>query len=107
MLIESKIKNGYDSMFYVPQTYFKSAHLLNKMALVQSQCSRTVVVLKTVIKNLTLQIFISRICPFYGYLLINDSTFDTRNMFYMQQPKDWHVCTDPIIFGICNGIIPP
>ena len=42
MLIESKIKNGYDSMFYVPQTYFKSAHLLNKMAIVQFQCSRTV-----------------------------------------------------------------
>ena len=43
MLIESKIKIGYDSMFNVPQAYFKSAHLLNKMALVQFQCSRTVV----------------------------------------------------------------
>ena len=42
MLIESKIKNGHDSMFNVPQAYFKSAHLLNKMALVQFQCSRTV-----------------------------------------------------------------
>ena len=42
MLIESKIKIGYDSMFNVPQAYFKSAHLLNKMALVQFQCSRTV-----------------------------------------------------------------
>ena len=28
MLIENKIKIGYDSMFNVPQAYFKSAHLL-------------------------------------------------------------------------------
>ena len=42
MLIESKIKIGYDSMFNVPQAYFKSAHLLNKMALVQSQRNSTV-----------------------------------------------------------------
>ena len=42
MLIESKIKIGYDSMFNVPHAYFKSAPLLNKMALVQFQCSRTV-----------------------------------------------------------------
>ena len=42
MLIESKVKIGHDSMFNVPQANFKSAHLLNKMALVQSQCSRTV-----------------------------------------------------------------
>ena len=53
MLIESKIKIGYDSMFDVTQAYFKSAHLLNKanfksapllnrMAPVQFQCSRTV-----------------------------------------------------------------
>ena len=42
MLIESKIKIGHDSMFNVPQANIKSAHLLNKMALVQFQCSRTV-----------------------------------------------------------------
>ena len=42
MLIESKIKIGHDSMFNIPQTNFKSAHLLNKMALVQFQCSSTV-----------------------------------------------------------------
>ena len=42
MLIESKIKIGHDSMFNIPQTNFKSAHLRNKVALVQFQCSRTV-----------------------------------------------------------------
>ena len=42
MLIESKIKIGHDSMFNIPQTNFKSAHLLNEMALVQSQSGRTV-----------------------------------------------------------------
>ena len=42
MLIENKIEIGHDSMFNIPQANFKSAHLLNKMALVQSQCSRTV-----------------------------------------------------------------
>ena len=42
MLIEGKIKIGHDSMFNIPQTNSKSAHSLNKMALVQFQCSRTV-----------------------------------------------------------------
>ena len=42
MLIEIKIKIGHDSMFNIPQTNFKSAHLLNKIVLVQFQCSRTV-----------------------------------------------------------------
>ena len=42
MLIESKIKIGHDSMFNIPQTNFKSAHLLNKIALVQFQRNRTV-----------------------------------------------------------------
>ena len=42
MLIESKIKIGHDSMFNIRQTDFKIAHLLNKMALVQSQSGRTV-----------------------------------------------------------------
>ena len=45
MLIESKIKIGYDSMFNVPQANIKSAHLLNKMALVQFQCSGTVLIM--------------------------------------------------------------
>ena len=42
MLIESKIEIRHDSMFNIPQANFKSAHLLNKMALVQSQSGRTV-----------------------------------------------------------------
>ena len=67
MLIESKIKIGYDSMFNVPQTYFKSAHLLNKMALVQFQCSRTVSI-KTIIKSMIM--IISLICQL-GDLLIS------------------------------------
>ena len=37
MMIESKIKIGHDSIFNVFQASFKSAHLLDKMALVQSQ----------------------------------------------------------------------
>ena len=43
MLIESKVKVSHDSMFNIPQANFKSAHLLNKMALVQSQSGRTVI----------------------------------------------------------------
>ena len=43
MVIESKIKIRHDSMFNIPQTNFKSAHLLNKMALVQFQRNSTVV----------------------------------------------------------------
>ena len=42
MLIEIKIKIGHDSMFNIPQTKFKSAYLLKKIAFVQFQCSRTV-----------------------------------------------------------------
>ena len=42
MLIENKIKIGHDNMFDIPQTNFKSAHLLNEMALVKSQSGRTV-----------------------------------------------------------------
>ena len=48
MLIESKIKIGQDSMFDIRQAKdhgqanFKSAHLLNKIALVQFQRYRTV-----------------------------------------------------------------
>ena len=42
MLIESKIKIGHDNTFDICQSNFKSAHLLHRMALVQSQCSRTV-----------------------------------------------------------------
>ena len=42
MLIESKIKIVHDSMFNINQANFKSTHLLNKMALVQFQCSRNV-----------------------------------------------------------------
>ena len=42
MLIESKIEIRHDSMFNIPQANFKSAHLLNRMAPVQFQCSRTV-----------------------------------------------------------------
>ena len=41
MLIEIKIEIGHDSMFNVGQANFKSAHLLNKMALVQSQRNST------------------------------------------------------------------
>ena len=44
MLIESKIEIRYDSMLNFPQANFKSAHLLNKMALVQSQSGRTVAI---------------------------------------------------------------
>ena len=43
MLIESKIEIRHDSMFNIPQANFKSFHLLNKMALVQSQSDRTVI----------------------------------------------------------------
>ena len=42
MLIERKIERRHDNMFNIHQAKFKSAHLLNKMALVQSQYSRTV-----------------------------------------------------------------
>ena len=42
MLIESKIERRRDSMFNIPQANYKSAHLHNKMALVQSQSSRNV-----------------------------------------------------------------
>ena len=42
MLIESKIKIGPDSMFNIHQANFKSAHLLDKIALVQFQRNRTV-----------------------------------------------------------------
>ena len=42
MLIESQIKIGHDSMFNICQTNFKSAHLLNKMALIQFQSNSTV-----------------------------------------------------------------
>ena len=48
MLIESKIKIGHDSMFNIHQTNFKSAHLLNKMALVQFQRNSTAYVLRLV-----------------------------------------------------------
>ena len=44
MLIESKIKVGHDSMFNIRQINFKTAHLLNKMALVQYQRNSTVYV---------------------------------------------------------------
>ena len=44
MLIESKIEIRYDTMFNIPPTNFKSANLLNKMALVQSQSGRTVAI---------------------------------------------------------------
>ena len=43
MLIESKIKIGHGSMFNIHQANFKSAHLLNKMALIQFQSNRTVI----------------------------------------------------------------
>ena len=43
MLIEIKIKIGHKSIFNIPQANFKSAHLLNKIALVQSQSDRTVI----------------------------------------------------------------
>ena len=42
MLIESKIKIGPDSIFDIHQANFKSAHLLNKIDLVQFQRNRTV-----------------------------------------------------------------
>ena len=42
MLIESKIKIGPDSMFNIHQANFKSAHLLDKMILLQSQSGKTV-----------------------------------------------------------------
>ena len=42
MLIESKIKIGYDIMLKSGQANFISAHLPNKMALVQFQTNRTV-----------------------------------------------------------------
>ena len=42
MLIESEIKIRHDNMFDIPQANFKSAHLLNEMALVQSQRNRIV-----------------------------------------------------------------
>ena len=45
MLTESIIKIGYDSMFNLHQANFKSAHLLKKMVLVQSQSGRTVAIL--------------------------------------------------------------
>ena len=41
MLIESKIKIGPKSMFNIHQANFKSAHLLDKIALVQFQRNRT------------------------------------------------------------------
>ena len=44
MLIESKIEIGHNSMFNICQASFKSAHLLNKMALIQSQRNSTVIV---------------------------------------------------------------
>ena len=57
MLIESKIKIGHDSMFNIHQTNFKSAHLLNKMALVQFQSNRTVAILSLFTdKNLSLHV---------------------------------------------------
>ena len=43
MLIESKIKIGQGIMFNIRQTNFKSAHLLNEMALVQFQRKSTVI----------------------------------------------------------------
>ena len=42
MLIESKIKIGPDSMLDIHQANIKSAHLLNKIVLVQFQRNRTV-----------------------------------------------------------------
>ena len=42
MLIESKIKIGHNSMFNIPEANVKSAHLLIKVALGQSQSRRTV-----------------------------------------------------------------
>ena len=42
MLIEIKLKIGHNSIFNISQANFKSSHLLNKMALVQSQSGRTV-----------------------------------------------------------------
>ena len=41
---KSLTTNGivHDSMFSIPQTNFKSAHLLNEMALIQFQSNRTV-----------------------------------------------------------------
>ena len=42
MLIESQIKIGPNSTFSIHQTNFKSAHSLNKIALVQFQRNRTV-----------------------------------------------------------------
>ena len=56
MLIESKIKIGHDSMFNIRQANFKSARLLNKMALVQSQRNRTVYIFLFVLLDATLQI---------------------------------------------------
>ena len=42
MLIESKINIGQDSMFDIYQANFNSAHVLDKMAVVQSQRNRCV-----------------------------------------------------------------
>ena len=42
MLIESKIKIGPDSMLNIHQANFKSAHLLDRIALVQFQRNRSV-----------------------------------------------------------------
>ena len=42
MLIENKIKIGHDSILKICQASFKSAHLPNKMALVQSQRNSSV-----------------------------------------------------------------
>ena len=42
ILIESKIEIGHNNFFQICQANFKTAHLLNKMALVQSQSGRTV-----------------------------------------------------------------
>ena len=45
MLIESKIEIRHNGMFNIHQANFKSAHLLKKMVLVQSQSGRTVAIL--------------------------------------------------------------
>ena len=44
MLIEIKIKIGHDTMFNIHQANFKSAHLLDNMALVQFERNRCVFV---------------------------------------------------------------
>ena len=65
MLIESKIKIGHDSMFNICQTNFDTAHLINKMALVQFQRNSTVLSIQMTIRLC----FRLSVCPYFCHTL--------------------------------------